>query len=91
MPDKDYANLQAMALLTGKSMAELVREAIIEMVARYVAAPDVDRRIAEDADRRREALHVMRSNVGAERSAGGRKRSGRRGADPQDSGESAAG
>jgi predicted DNA-binding protein len=63
MPDKDYSTLQAMALLTGKSMAELVREAIIEMVARYVASDDIERKIDEEAAQRKAALELVRSNV----------------------------
>lgn len=65
MPDKDYGTLQAMALLTGKSMAELVRQAIIDMVAHYVASNDVERQIDDEANRRKEALRLVKSNVAA--------------------------
>lgn len=64
MPDKDYGILQAMALLTGKSMAELVREAIIEKVHRFVdQADELERKIDEDAQQRKAALRLVKDNV----------------------------
>lgn len=63
MPEKDYEALQAMALLTGKTMAELVREAIVEKVARFAESDDADRQIEDEAARRKHALSVIRESV----------------------------
>lgn len=64
MPDKDYKILQAMALLSNRSMAELVREAIIEKVRRFVdESDDIERQIDDDARERKAALRVVKDTA----------------------------
>lgn len=63
IPDRDHEALQAMALLTNKTMAELVREAIIEKVTRFAEDEQVERQIDEDAARRRAAFKALRANA----------------------------
>jgi hypothetical protein len=66
MPEKDYETLQAMALLTRKSMAELVREAIVLMVTRYLESGDIERQIDDEADKRKAALRSVKLNLAAD-------------------------
>jgi len=55
LPDSDYEALQAMALLLGKSMSEIVRAAIAESVNAFATSEDVRARLEEDIERRRQA------------------------------------
>ena len=41
LPDEDYEALQAMALLTGQPMAELVRDAIVDKVTGFASSGEM--------------------------------------------------
>jgi predicted transcriptional regulator len=55
LPEADYEALQAMALLLGKSMSELARDAIADKVDRFAQSKDARERLEEDIERRRQA------------------------------------
>ena len=64
MSDEQYRILQAMALLTGKSMAEFVREAITEKAHQGAAeAHSIECEIDEDARRRKIALRIIKDSA----------------------------
>ena len=63
MSDSDHEALHAMAILTGKTMAELVREAIIEKVTRFANDEQVERQIEDEAARKRAVLKAVRDNT----------------------------
>jgi hypothetical protein len=59
MDDHDYEYLQAMALLTGTSMAELVRAAIGEAVRRFVQTARHDGSVADQLRQRQKAVALL--------------------------------
>lgn len=64
IPEGDHEALAAMALLTNKTMAELVREAIIDLVTRFANnSEQIERQIEEDATRRRAALKKLQTST----------------------------
>jgi hypothetical protein len=48
LPAEDYEDLQAMSLLTGRSMAELVRDAVSATLADFASPSNLDQRYEEE-------------------------------------------
>jgi hypothetical protein len=48
LPEEDYEDLQAMALLTGRSMAELVRDAVAASLTDFASPDNLDQRYEEE-------------------------------------------
>lgn len=48
LPDEDYEDLQAIALLTGRSMAELVRDAVSATISDFASPDNLDQRYEEE-------------------------------------------
>jgi hypothetical protein len=59
LADDDYEALQAMALLTGRSMSALVRAAVAETLVRFVHSTRHEVALADGLVRRRDALAVL--------------------------------
>jgi hypothetical protein len=59
MDDHDYEALRAMALLTGSSMAELVRAAIEETVRRFGQTARQDVGLADQLRQRQKAMALL--------------------------------
>lgn len=59
LPDADYEALQAMSLLTGRSMAELVRDAVASSIKDFATSNELERRFAEELEARQHALQKL--------------------------------
>lgn len=59
LPDADYEALQAMSLLTGRSMAELVRDAVAGSIMDFAASSELERHYAEELEARQNALQKL--------------------------------
>jgi len=59
LPDEDYEALQAMSLLTGRSMAELVRDAVANSITDFAASSELERRYAEELEARQNAMQKL--------------------------------
>jgi predicted DNA-binding protein len=59
LPDADYEALQAMSLLTGRAMAELVRDAVAHSITDFAASKELERRYAEELEARQNALRKL--------------------------------
>ena len=62
LPDKDYDALQAMSLLTGRSMAELVRDAVADSLTRFASSSELYQSFKEELRARKRPW--KRSNNG---------------------------
>jgi hypothetical protein len=65
LPEEDYEALQAVALLTGRSMAELVRDAVSESLTRFASSDDLDKSFNEELRQREMALETLRQRLPA--------------------------
>jgi len=65
LPDEDYEALQAMALLTGRSMAELVRDAVADSLTKFASSGDLHERYEEERRAREQAVEVLRQRLPA--------------------------
>ena len=66
LPDEDYDALQAMSLLTGRSMAELVRDAVADSLTRFAASSELYQSFKEELRAREEALEMLKQRLPAE-------------------------
>jgi|HubBroStandDraft_1064217.scaffolds.fasta_scaffold02393_3 predicted DNA-binding protein len=66
LPDEDYEDLQAMALLTGQSMAELVRDAVSASLTNF-ASNKLDQRYTEELKARNLAFEKLKKRLKAGR------------------------
>lgn len=66
LPEKDHEALQAMSLLTGKPMAELVRDAIVRDVTAFAQSPETRQRLLEEQRRRETALETIAARADSE-------------------------
>src|SRR5580698_10725377 len=62
LPDEDYEDLQAMALLTGQSMAELVRDAVSASLTNF-ASNKLDQRYTEELKARNLAFEKLKKRL----------------------------
>jgi hypothetical protein len=60
LQDRDHEALQAMALLTGRPMAELARQAIVNLVHEFAASGEPERILQNEASRRDAAARTVR-------------------------------
>jgi len=67
LPDEDYEALQAMALLTGRSMADLVRDAVSESLTYFASSSELDQRFKEELRARELALETLKQRLSADR------------------------
>jgi predicted DNA-binding protein len=65
LPEEDYEALQAMALLTGRSMAELVRDAVSDSLTRFADSDELAQRVEEEVRQRELALETLRQRLPA--------------------------
>lgn len=56
LPDDDYEALQAVSLITGRSVSELVREAVASSLRDFAASGEMERRYEEAIRDRKQAL-----------------------------------
>jgi hypothetical protein len=66
LPEEDYEALQAMALLTGRSMAELVRDAVSDSLTRFASSGELTQSFKEELRARELALETLRQRLPAE-------------------------
>lgn len=59
LPDEDYEALQAMALLTGRPMAELVREAVTSSIEEFASSSELELQFAAELKAREVALQKL--------------------------------
>lgn len=67
LPEEDYEALQAMSLLTGKKMAELVRDAIVDKVTEFARSGDMQDRLEAEAQLRQAAAAKLEERAAAVR------------------------
>jgi hypothetical protein len=65
LPDEDYEALQAMALLTGRPMAELVRVAVADSLFKFASSNDLHKLYEEELRAREEAVELLRQRLPA--------------------------
>jgi predicted DNA-binding protein len=83
LPDEDYEDLQAMALLTGRSMAELVRDAVSATISDFASPSNLDQRYEEELRARDSAFaRLKQRREAARREAVDASTPGRDGQDP---------
>ena len=66
LPEEDYEALQAMALLTGRSMAELVRDAVSDSLTRFASSGELTQSFKEELRARELALETLKQRLPAE-------------------------
>lgn len=59
LPEADYEALQAMSLLTGRAMAELVRDAVANSIKDFATSSELERRFAQEVEARQHALQKL--------------------------------
>jgi ribosomal protein L17 len=67
LPEEDFQALQAMSLLTGKKMAELVRDAIVDKLIKFARSGDMQNRIEAEARLRRDAAAKLEDRAAGTR------------------------
>ncbi len=67
LPDEDYEALQAMALIEGRSMAELARESIISTTRNYAQSQRLDERVKAEQKKWEAAVSVLNAAATAGR------------------------
>lgn len=65
LPDQDYEALQAMALLTGRSMAELVRDAVADSLTNFAQSDDLLKQYEAERLAREHARDLLRQRLEA--------------------------
>ena len=63
LPAEDYEALQAMSLLTGRSMAELVRDAVSDSLTRFASSGELDQSFKEELRVRESALETLKQRL----------------------------
>lgn len=63
LPERDYEALQAMALLTGRPMSDLVRDAVTAAIIEFAASPELEQRYKNELLLRQRALQVLESKA----------------------------
>lgn len=69
LSDEDYEALQAMSLLTGRPMAQLVRDAVASSITSFTESTDFERRYRAELRARRSALEKLRQRLTSEQQA----------------------
>lgn len=59
MDDQDYRDLRAMSLVTGRSMAELVRTAIEDALKNFGLMVHRDQTVLDELRRRQQAVEIL--------------------------------
>jgi predicted DNA-binding protein len=59
IPDPDYEALQAMSLLTGRPMAELVRDAVSEAITEFAGSAELESRYRAEVKAREDAVERL--------------------------------
>jgi len=63
LPDEDYEALQAMSLLTGRSMADLVRDAVAESLTYFASSSELDQSFKDELRARELAMETLRQRL----------------------------
>jgi predicted DNA-binding protein len=63
LPDEDYEALQAMALLTGRPMAELVRDAVADSLTKFASSKDLREHYEQELRVREQAVELLRQRL----------------------------
>lgn len=66
LPEEDYEALQAMALLTGRSMADLARDAVSESLTSFVSSGELEQLFKQELRVRESAMETLRQRLGTE-------------------------
>jgi len=67
LPDEDYEALQAMSLLTGRSMADLVRDAVSVSLTYFASSSELDQSFKEELRARELAMETLRQRLSDQR------------------------
>ncbi len=66
LPDEDYEALQAMSLLTGRSMADLVRDAVSESLTCFASSSELYQSFNDELRARELAMETLRQRLPAD-------------------------
>jgi Ribbon-helix-helix protein, copG family len=66
LPDDEYEALQAMSLLTGRSMADLVRDAVSESLTYFASSSELDQSFKDELRARELAVERLRQRLSAD-------------------------
>jgi predicted DNA-binding protein len=69
LPENDYEALQAMSLLTGRPMAELVRDAVAASITDFASSADLESRYQAELRARESALEKLKQRLTPEQQA----------------------
>jgi hypothetical protein len=65
LPDEDYEALQAMSLLTGRSMADLVRDAVSDSLTGFASSSELYQSFKEELRARELAMETLKQRLPA--------------------------
>src|SRR5262245_54139331 len=66
LPDEDYEALQAMSLLTGRSMADLVRDAVSDSLTGFASSSELYQSFKEELRARELAMETLKQRLPAD-------------------------
>lgn len=66
LPDEDYEALQAMSLLTGRSMADLVRDAVADSLTYFASSNELYQSFKEELRARELAMETLKQRLPAD-------------------------
>jgi predicted DNA-binding protein len=66
LPDEDYEALQAMSLLTGRSMADLVRDAVSDSLTYFASSSELYQSFNEELRAREQAMETLKQRLPAD-------------------------
>ena len=66
LPDEDYEALQAMSLLTGRSMADLVRDAVSDSLTYFASSSELHQSFKEELRAREQAMETLKQRLPAD-------------------------
>ena len=66
LPDEDYEALQAMSLLTGRSMADLVRDAVSDSLTDFASSSELYQSFKEELRARELAMETLKQRLPAD-------------------------
>ena len=66
LPDEDYEALQAMSLLTGRSMADLVRDAVSDSLTYFASSSELHQSFQEELRAREQAMETLKQRLPAD-------------------------
>jgi predicted DNA-binding protein len=66
LPEEDYEALQAMSLLTGRSMADLVRDAVSDSLTDFASSSELYQSFKEELRARELAMETLRQRLPAD-------------------------